>query len=80
MALPFKRLDIRGLSPESANEKLAKSLKDRKVDESFWLIDDKEPLHCYKYLVQENYLFETFIISSTEYRIFIGLSYNTNYC
>ena len=61
MALTFKRLDIRGLSPESANEKLASSLNDRKVDEPLWLIDDKEPVHCYKYLVQENYLFETFV-------------------
>ena len=35
MALTFKRLDIRGLSPESANEKLAKSLKEmNKIPES----------------------------------------------
>jgi len=64
------------LPPESVNEKLASSLNDKKVDEPLWLIDDKESVHCYKYLVQENYLFENFIIYSGEYRIFIGWSYN----
>lgn len=76
MALAFKRVDIRGLSPKSATEKLVSSLSERKEDESIWIIDDKEPLDCYAYLVQENYLFETFIMSSREYRVFVGWSYN----
>ena len=54
MALAFKRVDIRGLSSESATEKLVSSLNDRKEDEPLWLIDDKEPIDCYEYLVQEN--------------------------
>tara|TARA_B100000614_G_C14328795_1_gene403782 strand:- start:441 stop:671 length:231 start_codon:yes stop_codon:yes gene_type:complete len=76
MALAFKRVDIRGLSSESANEKLVKSLNERKKNEPLWLIDDKEPVDCYTYLVQENYLFETFIMSSKEYRVFVGWSYS----
>ena len=76
MALAFKRVDIRGLSSKSANEKLVKSLNERKKDEPLWLIDDKEPVDCYTYLVQENYLFETFIMSSKEYRVFVGWSYS----
>ena len=76
MALAFKRVDIRGLSSESANEKLVKSLNERKKNEPLWLIDDKEPVDCYTYLVQENYLFETFIMSSKEYRVFVGRSYS----
>jgi hypothetical protein len=76
MALAFKRVDIRGLSSKSANEKLVSSLNERKKNEPLWLIDDKEPVDCYTYLVQENYLFETFIMSSNEYRVFVGWSYN----
>ena len=76
MALAFKRVDIRGLSSKSATEKLVSSLNDRKKDEPLWLIDDKEPIDCYAYLVQENYLFETFIMSSREYRVFVGCNYN----
>ena len=76
MALAFKRVDIRGLSSKSATEKLRSSLDDRKEDEPLWLIDDKEPIDCYTYLVQGNYLFETFIMSSKEYRVFVGWSYN----
>tara|TARA_B100000401_G_scaffold59258_1_gene34564 strand:- start:842 stop:1072 length:231 start_codon:yes stop_codon:yes gene_type:complete len=76
MALVFKRVDIRGLSSKSATKKLEISLNDRKQDEPLWLIDDKEPIDCYAYLVQENYLFETFIMSSREYRVFVGCSYN----
>ena len=76
MALAFKRVDIRGLSSKLATEKLVNSLNNRKKDEPLWLIDDKEPLDCYEYLIQENYLFETFIMSSREYRVFVGWSYN----
>ncbi|MBK22231.1 MAG: hypothetical protein CMP63_07995 [Flavobacteriales bacterium] len=76
MALAFKRVDIRGLSSKSATEKLVSSLNNRREDEPLWLIDDKEPIDCYAYLVQENYLFETFIMSSREYRVFVGWSYN----
>jgi hypothetical protein len=76
MALTFKRVDIRGLSSRGATDKLAESLEDRKRDEPIWLIDDKEPIDCYTYLIQENYLFETFIMSSKEYRVFVGFNYN----
>lgn len=76
MALTFKRVDVRGLSSKSATKKLQISLNDREQDEPIWLIDDKEPIDCYAYLVQENYLFETFIMSSREYRVFVGCSYN----
>ena len=76
MALTFKRVDVRGLSSISATKKLQISLNDREQDEPIWLIDDKEPIDCYAYLVQENYLFETFIMSSREYRVFVGCNYN----
>ena len=76
MTLTFKRVDIRGLSPKGATSKLAESLQERQQDESIWLIDDKEPIDCYAYLIQENYLFETFIMSSKEYRVFVGWNYN----
>jgi hypothetical protein len=76
MAFTFKRVDLRGLSSRSATNKLAESLEERRRDEPIWLIDDKEPIDCYTYLIQENYLFETFIMSSKEYRVFVGLNYN----
>jgi len=72
----FKRVDIRGLAPTELQLKLEASLKERSHDEPLWLIDDKEPVDCYAYLIQENYLFETFIMSSREYRVFVGWSYN----
>ncbi|MBL57095.1 MAG: hypothetical protein CMP61_07910 [Flavobacteriales bacterium] len=75
MAINFKRVDIRGLSPQTATKKLEKSLLERKKYEPIWLIDDKEPIDCYAYLIQENYLFQTFIMSSREYRVFVGCGY-----
>tara|TARA_B100000795_G_scaffold214339_1_gene168043 strand:- start:1715 stop:1945 length:231 start_codon:yes stop_codon:yes gene_type:complete len=76
MDLIYKKLDIRALSPKVATEKLVSFLNNRTEYELLWLIDNKEPIDCYAYLVQENYLFETFITSSKEYRVFVGWSYN----
>ena len=76
MSVTFNRLDIRGLSSRVARNILVESLKERKNDHPIWLIDDKEPIDCYAFLVQENYLFETFIMSGNEYRVFIGSCYN----
>ncbi len=72
MKLPSNILDIRGYSPEKAISEL-KCCSDC-IDKKgcMWLINDIEPIHCYKYLMEHDYHFQTFIVSKNEYRVFIS--------
>ncbi len=71
MSLTLNVIDVRGIDRMEAIEILKQQIEEIANTGSFWLIDDHEPFDCYDYLVSIDYDFETYIVSKTEYRIFV---------
>ena len=73
--LTLELLDLRGFGEAESLDMLEAQIENSLSDDSFWIIDDKEPFHCYDYLKEKECTFETYIISENEYRIFVGSFY-----
>ncbi len=68
-------LDTRGLNSTATIEKFIEKEENLLYKYPFWTIHHTEPLRLYDYLTNNDYFFETFIISYNEYRIYIGGKY-----
>ena len=70
--LSLNILDIRGRTSEEALQNLIDRVEKIKENDSLWLIDNKEPIDCYDYLLDYDYNFQIFIYSKNEYRVFVS--------
>ena len=66
------KIDLRGKELEQIKDKVVNILPELSKHKSLWLICDHEPLELYQYLIDNDYVFQTFIISKNEFRLFVG--------
>ncbi|NLR91480.1 DUF2249 domain-containing protein [Flammeovirga agarivorans] len=75
MNITLSILDLRKIQEEQRIKVLNKELDNLTKEDSLWLIDDHEPFDIYNHLIIREHHFETFIVSKSEYRVFISPCY-----
>lgn len=65
-------IDLRRIESHLIHPTIAQRAAHTAADESFWMIADHDPVELYEFLIDLGLTVQTFIISSKEFRVFLG--------
>ena len=69
-------IDFRESLSTDVLETLRSKLRKKSNSDGFWFITEEEPEECYELLLKEEFIFQTYIVSDNEYRVFVGSGYS----
>ena len=65
-------IDLRRLESFLIHPTIARQAALTSVDDSFWIVVDHDPIELYDFLIDLGLTVQTFIVSASEFRVFLG--------